>query len=91
MQKAGYTATKMANFASKITNSRGELLYLVRGDDAGRALWHYIIVDKTKLPLFKQKIGSGQINLAQYGQIIESGWGIDPDAEIAAKITAQYT
>jgi hypothetical protein len=78
-------------FTDKVQNSMGELVYLVRGKDAGRAAWHYVLIDKMKLPLFKQKLKSGSLDVSEYGKILYSGWGENPPEEIMEEIKKQYS
>lgn len=78
-------------FVDKVQNSLGELVYLVRGKDAGRAAWHYVLIDRVKLPLFKQKLKTGTLDVSEYGKILYSGWGEDPPQEIVDKIKEQYS
>jgi hypothetical protein len=78
-------------FVDKIQNSLGDLVYLVRGKDAGKAAWHYVLIDKVKLPLFKQKLKSGSLDVSEYGKILYSGWGEDPPQEIVDEIKKQYS
>ena len=76
----------MGKFLDKITKGRGEYVYLVRGTDRGKPAWHYVQVDKLKLPLFLKKIDSGTIDVKDFGVIIFSGWGKDPPEDIVEKI-----
>lgn len=82
---------KSKQFTDKIQTSRGELVYLVRGEDSGRKVWHYVFVDKAKQALFKQMIKSESIDVAQYGKVLYSGWGENPPPEIAEAIKKQYS
>ena len=68
----------------------GELVYLVRGNDNGREAWHYVLVDKSKLHFFKQKMKTGSVDVAEFGKVIYSGWGKDPPAEIIEAINKQF-
>lgn len=79
------------SFLNKFQSSRGDLVYLVRGDDAGRDVWHYVLVDKAKLPLFKRMVTSSSIDVAEYGQVLYSGWGKEPPQEITEKVKQQYS
>ena len=79
------------SFLEKIKSSRSELLYLVRGKDKGEKCWHYVMVDKFKLPLFKEKLKTGSLDVADFGQILQSGWGENPPEDIVAKIKAEYS
>lgn len=79
------------SFLEKVQTSRSDMLYLVRGKADGIPCWHYILVDKQKLPMFKIRVKTNQIELADYGQILESGWGENPSEEIQAKIKQQFS
>jgi hypothetical protein len=70
--------------------SRGELVYLVNGKDAGEDAWHYILVDKLKLPLFLAKIKQGALDIAEYGLVLHSGWGLEPPQHIKDTIESEY-
>ncbi len=78
------------SFLQKVQSSRNELLWLVRGKDRGMDCWHYILVEKSKLPMFKVRVKTDFIQLDDYGQVIESGWGKNPPEEIEKKIKEQF-
>lgn len=78
------------SFVEQQKNTASELVYLVRGKDRGMAAWHYVLVDKMKLPLFLNKIKSGNIDVSLYGDVLYSGWGEDPSEDIVKKIEEQY-
>ena len=59
----------------------GRYVYLVRGKDGDKPAWHFILVDKVKEDDFNAKVATGTIDVADYGQIICSGWGENPPAE----------
>ena len=63
------------------------LVFLVRGKDRGKNCWHYVLVDEDKVEQFKEKVKtSGNIDVANYGKTLYSGWGKDPPQEIKDKI-----
>jgi len=80
------------SFAEKLKTSQSELLYLVRGKDKGRVAWYYLLVDKMKQPIFTttMKTKPSIMHLDEYGQIIDSGWGENPPADVVERITAQF-
>lgn len=78
-------------FVDKVQNSLGDLVYLVRGKDGGKPAWHYVLIDRVKLPLFKQQLKTGSLDVSEYGKILYSGWGQDPPEEIVNKIKEQYS
>jgi hypothetical protein len=78
------------SFLEKLQNSQGELVYLVRGKHEGREAWHYVLVEKAKLPFFCAKVKSGALDVANYGKILHSGYGKNPPEDIVASIKQQY-
>ena len=61
-----------------------ERVRLVRGMVEGREAWHYVFLhdDEQTEQLFKDKVRSGNVNVADYGCIFKSGWGKDPPEEL---------
>ncbi|XP_013402487.1 ankyrin-1 [Lingula anatina] len=68
----------------------GSLVYLVRGKDRGRPAWHYVLVKRKLLADFLIKTKGGSIDVADYGEVLYSGWGKDPPDDIVKKITDKY-
>ena len=67
-------------------NIKYHLVYLVRGEDRGHPVWHFVLVDEEKLDNFKAKVATGTINVANYGRVLKSRWGKDPPEDIVRKI-----
>jgi hypothetical protein len=65
-------------------------VFLVRGKDNGRAAWHYILVPKDKENELKKQRAGTNIDVADFGKIIKSGWGEDPSDEIRKEIEEEY-
>ena len=61
-------------------------IYLVRGIDKGRAAWHYVLVKKHLLGLFLKRTKGGSLDLADFGDVLGSGWGKDPPEGTRDKI-----
>lgn len=78
------------SFADATRRSRSDLIYLVRGKDRGRSAWHYVLVDKDKREMFLAKSRTGSMDVADYGEILYSGWGEDPPQEIVDKINEEF-
>ena len=55
-----------------------ERINLVRGKDRGRAAWHYVLVKKHLLSLYRKRIKGGSVDVADFGAVLRSGWGKDP-------------
>ncbi|QKX01253.1 hypothetical protein GOY14_02885 [Wolbachia endosymbiont of Dipetalonema caudispina] len=78
------------SFVDATRRSRSDLIYLVRGKDRGRPAWHYILVDKDKKEMFLAKSRTGSMDVADYGEILYSGWGENPSQEIIDKINEEF-
>ena len=80
-----------ASFRAKLQASLAESVYLVHGPAQDAPVWHYVEVDRLKLPLFRQVLASGAaMDVALYGMVIASGWGEQPSADEAAAVAARY-
>ncbi len=70
--------------------SKADLIYLVKGVDAGRNAWYYVLVERLKLQLFLKALNDDIIHLENYGVILYSAYGDEPPAEITNKLKAEY-
>ena len=61
-------------------------IYLVRGKDRGRAVWHYVLVKKHLLGLFLKRTNGGSLDVADFGDVLRSGRGKDPPEGTIDKI-----
>ncbi len=64
-------------------------LFLVRGRDRGRPVWHYVEVERHLLIMFKKMLGRGlneQWIFRQFGKILLSGWGNQPTRVACRKV-----
>ena len=70
----------------------GERVYLVRGKDKGREAWHYVLLvdDEDTIDKFKEATKGGNVDVQDYGQILESGRGKDPPNEVVDRIHKKY-
>jgi hypothetical protein len=67
-----------------------ELIYLVKGVDAGRNAWYYVLVERNKVQLFLKALNDDIIHLEHYGKILYSAYGDEPPAEITGKLKEEY-
>ena len=67
-----------------------ERFYLVHVKEKGRAAWHYVLVKKHLLGLFLKRVKGGRVNVAEFGDILQSGWGKDPPKGTTNKILKKY-
>lgn len=69
---------------------QAELIYLVKGIDAGRNAWYYVLVDRLKVQLFLKALNDDIIHLENYGKILYSAYGDEPPAEITNELKDEY-
>ncbi len=63
---------------------------MVKGVDAGRNAWYYVLVDRPKVQLFLKALNNDIIHLEEYGKILYSAYGDEPPAEITTKLKEEY-
>ena len=66
------------------------LIRLVCGEDKGGTAWHYLLLDKEKVADFNAKLIGRSKDIANYGRVLESGWGKDPPKYIEQKMDLRY-
>lgn len=64
---------------------------LVRGKDKGKPAWHYVLLvdDEETIDKFEEALG-GNLNVANYGEIMFSGWGENPPNDVTEKVHKKY-
>ena len=75
-----------ADVNMKYNENASERIYLVRGNDTGKPAWHYVLVKKALLPLFLRRAKGGNVDVADFGRVLKSGWGKDPPEDIRKSI-----
>ena len=89
-----FTKLLLDHKADPNTRTRQTLIdrfFVVRGKDKGKAAWHYVLVDKSKLSLFHKKVDGDSLDVADFGAVIKSGWGKDPPKEMKENVHKQYS
>ncbi len=69
---------------------QAELIYLVKGVDAGRNAWYYVLVDRLKVQIFLKALNDEIIHLEKYGKILFSAYGDEPSEEITDALKEEY-
>ena len=76
---------------SKTKNdTQGTVIYLSQGYFNGRPTWHYLKVNKLKLPLLLKDAKKGEIDVVDYGNILFSGFGANPPDEVKDFVQRKY-
>jgi hypothetical protein len=77
----------MNTFQSKLIQAnKTERVYLITGQAEGNPAWHYVQVDEPKHKAFLKALETGDLDIADYGKVLESGWGAHPPEPIAARM-----
>jgi len=69
---------------------QAELIYLVKGVDAGRNAWYYVLVERLKVQLFLKALNDEIIHLENYGKILFSAYGDEPPEDIPTSLKDEY-
>ncbi len=69
---------------------KADLIYLVKGIDAGRNAWYYVLVERLKVQLFLKALNDEIIHLENYGIILYSAYGEEPPKEITDRLKEEY-
>lgn len=69
---------------------QADLIYLVKGIDAGRSAWYYVLVDRLKTQLFLKALNDEIIHLENYGKILFSAYGDEPPSSITNQLKEEY-
>ena len=78
------------SFVNALEGSNGEKVFLVTGNEDGKPAWYYVKVSKKKMPFYENAIKRGSLDLREYGQIIDAGWGKNPPEKIVKKMESKY-
>ena len=81
---------KKFNHVDPAKKAKSDLIYLVKGVDAGRNAWYYILVERLKLQLFLKALNDDIIHLENYGVILYSAYGDEPPADITEALKEEY-
>ena len=81
---------KKASKNNAVKSADAELIYLVKGVDAGKNAWYYVLVERLKVSLFLKALNDDIIHLEDYGKILYSAYGDHPPKEISDKIRDEY-
>ena len=77
-------------FSGKLISENNELIYRVNGFKGETKRWYYIFVQKSKLSSFKKALESGDINVAEYGEILAWGEGENPPKDVITTLEDKY-
>ena len=67
-------------------------VYRIRGKDRGKPAWYYILLvdDEDTITAFEEALKDDRIDLENYGEILESGYGEEPPNEVTDRVQKKY-
>jgi hypothetical protein len=67
------------------------IMQFVTGEADGRAFWAYLVMRPSRYLEYLQKVDAREeINLMQYGEVIEKGWGTEAPEAVKQRMSSQY-
>ena len=64
--------------------------FLVKGSDNGRPAFHYVEVKRKYIKIFLERTRGGNLDIANFGEVIRSGWGPEATTEDMRIIEKRY-
>lgn len=79
-------------FTRRILRGKAHQIFLMHGiDHTGKNAWYYLFVPEHKEQAFMEASNrSMPFTLTDYGNVLESGYGEFPPAEVTARMHAEY-
>ena len=78
------------NHMLKILDERGSSVRFIRAIEQNMPCWFYLKINPVKLPEYERKMKEGAMNISDYGQILDSDWGVHPPADVASYMREKY-
>lgn len=79
-----------AAFMQKIVQERGGAIRFIRAEENGTMCWFYLKLTPEKLAEYEQALKTGNMNIRDYGNILESDWGIYPPRDVVQFMLDEY-
>ncbi|MDX1974460.1 MAG: hypothetical protein SFT92_02165 [Rickettsiales bacterium] len=85
-----YPLNKKTSFADA-RSLRPDQIFLVRGrDHKSKSAWYYVAVDTDKRDIFKSRQGTTVLDIADYGNVLHSGYGVEPPQAVKELMQLEY-
>lgn len=80
----------MASHTQKILQERGGAIRFIRAEEGGAICWFYLKLNPEKLTEYEQKLRQPDMNIRDYGAILESDWGDWPSDDVIQFMLDEY-
>ena len=73
-----------------ISGNKHRLCYLQARDERGEVAWYFILLHPAKLSAFNKLTENSSYDIADYGQILDSGYGVTAPREVLESMNKKY-
>ena len=81
---------KPRTFVERIKKSDGSAIHLIKTyDETNEACWFLLKANERSLVRLERTSFDDIIDLNEYGEVVASGWGHNPDMEFLAKLNGE--
>jgi len=78
------------SYLQKVVQQRGGAIRFIRAVEGDAMCWFYLRLNPDKLGEYEQKLKTGDMNVSDYGQILESDWGRYPPDDVVSFMREEY-
>lgn len=78
------------SFVLKIIAQDGGAVRYLTATEAGQACWFYLRISEQHYSEYQQKLKQKAMNIRDYGEIVESGWGEYPPEDVIDRMKKQF-
>lgn len=68
----------MNSHVVKLVSERGGQIRFIRAMEQGQPCWFYLRISPQKLAEYERGLTLGALNIRDFGEILQSGWGAHP-------------
>lgn len=80
----------MSSFLQKIVQERGGAIRFIRAEENGTPCWFYLRLTPEKLAEYEAGLKAGDMNIRDFGKILESDWGDYPPEDVVRFMRDEY-
>ena len=80
----------VAKHTHKILKERGEDIRFIRAVEEDKPCWFYLKLHPDKIVEYEAKMESGDLDIRDYGEILESDWGSYPAEDVVGFMKDEY-
>ena len=79
------------SFVDQLIAKKGHLVHKIKATDStGRRAYYFVYVEPSRESAFLKAVEGGSLNLEDYGQIVASCYGEEPNEEVKKLLKEKY-